>query len=95
VTCRVLRVCSSVSILETVGMWRCHYFLQALVVSLQAGLDRSGWTFEADAAFRGEPVIVTMRGRQKMLGVRCTRCIPYSVYGELSGCCTRCMLHSV
>ena len=42
-------------------------------------VDRYGGTPGAEATFRGQLEIVTMKGRHKIFGV----------------CCTRCMLHSV
>jgi len=47
---------------------------------------------EAEATFRGQLVIMRMKGRQTILG---TWCMLYSVYAVLGVCCTRCMLYSV
>jgi len=50
---------------------------------------------EAEGTFRGQLVIMRIKGRQTILGVCCTRCMLYSVYAVLGVCCTRCMLYSV
>jgi len=50
---------------------------------------------EAAAAFRGQLVIMRMKGRQTILGGCCTRCMLYSEYAELGVCCTRCMPYVV
>jgi len=38
-----------------------------------------GGTPEAEATFRGQLVIMRMKGRQTILGGCCTRCMLYSV----------------
>jgi len=50
---------------------------------------------EAEATFRGQLVIMRMKGRQTILGRCCTRYMLYLVYAVLGVCCTRCMLYSV
>ena len=47
-------------------------------------VDQLGGTPEAEATFRGQLEILRMKGRQTLLGVRCTRCMLYSVYAALS-----------
>jgi len=53
-----------------------------------------GGTAEAEATFRGQLVMVRMKGRQTILGGCCTRCMLYLVYAVLGVCCTWCMLYS-
>jgi hypothetical protein len=66
---------------------------------------------EAEAIYRGQLLIMRMKGRETILGecctqcmlytmyavlgVYCNRCMLYSVYAVLGVCCTRCMLYSV
>ena len=50
-------------------------------------VDCIGGTPEAEATFRGQLVIMRMKGRQTILGT-------YSVYAVLGVCCARCMLYS-
>jgi len=49
----------------------------------------------AEATFRGQLVIVRMKGLQTILGAWCTQCMLDSVYDVLGVCCTPCMLYSV
>jgi len=51
-----------------------------------------GGTPEAEGTFRGQLVIMRMKGRQTILGGCCTRCMLYSVYVVLTVCCTQCQL---
>jgi len=76
-------------------MWWGHFTFQLL---WRAGWWRSflmGGMREAQATFRGQLVILTMKEGQTILGGFCTQCMLYSVYAVLSGCCTQCMLYSV
>ena len=61
--------------------------------------DGGRWCREAtpDAApnFRGQLVIMRMKGSQTIMDGHCTRCMLYSMYGVLGVCCTRCILYSV
>ena len=54
-----------------------------------------GGILEAAATFRGQLLIMRMKGRQTILGRCCTRCMLYPVYAVLGLCCTQCMLYSV
>jgi len=85
---QVLRLHSSVSRLETVGMWWGDFTVQALMENWLVAVDRWGGTPEAEASLRGQLEIVRMKGRQTTLGVCCTRCMLYSVYAVLGVCCT-------
>jgi len=52
-------------------------------------------TPSAEATFRGQLVIITMKGRQTIIGGCCFPSRLYSVYAVLSVYSTRCMLYSV
>jgi len=52
-------------------------------------VDLYGSTPEAEATFRGQLVIVRMKGRQTILRVCCTWCTLYPVYAVLGICCTQ------
>jgi len=59
-----------------------------------------GGTLEAEAASRGQLVIMRMKRRQMILSGCCTHCMlyllyAYLVYAVLVVCCTWCMLYSV
>jgi len=58
-------------------------------------VDHVGGTPEADSTFRGQHVIMRMKGRQIIFGGCCSDCMLYAVYAVLGVCCTRCMLYSV
>ena len=58
-------------------------------------LSSHGGTPEAEATFRGQLVIIRMKGIQTILDGCCTRCMLYSVYAVLGVWCTRCMVYSV
>jgi len=45
-----------------------------------------GGTPEVQATFKGQLIIVRMKGRRTILGVYCTRCMLHSAYAALSVC---------
>jgi len=63
-------------------MWQCDFTFE---------LSWRG-TPVAEATFRGQLVIMRMKGRQTILDGWCTRCMLYSVYAVLGVCNTRCPL---
>jgi len=82
---RLLRLYLSVSWHANMGMWRNDFTIQ---LSLETGWWWSmllGGMPEADATFRGQLVIVRMKGRQTILGECCTQCMLYSVLTQNNG----------
>jgi len=76
-------------------MWQGDFTFEALMHNWLEAVDQLGGTLEAEATFRGQLNIVSMKGRQTIFAVCCTRCMLYSVFDALGVCCTRCMLHSL
>ena len=73
--------------------WECDEVTPPLRLLWRAGWWQSivqGGTPEAETTFRGQLVIMRMKGRQTTLGGCCTRCMLYAVYAVLGVCCTRC-----
>jgi len=81
---QVLRLYSSVSELETVGMWRGDCIFEAAMENWLLTVDWWGGSLEAEATFRGELGMVRMKGWQTIFGVCHTRCMLYLVYAALS-----------
>ena len=52
-------------------------------------------TPEAEATFRGQLVMMRLKGIQIISGGCCTWCMLYLVYAVLGVCCTWCMLYLV
>jgi hypothetical protein len=91
----MLTLNSSVSELETVGMWPGDNIFEALMECWLVEVNANGGTLDDEAEFRGQLVIIKRKGWSTILCECCNWCILYSVYIALSVYCTWCMLYLV